>query len=123
MPIVKTECSAQEKWKGIEGYSNYEISSWGRVRKKSTGKLVHICKGYGMRRVVLRYKDEFRLLVVAKLVLEAFVSKQPAGCKPFCIDGNYEHLYLENLTWVERRKKVYKYDRESYKRNKYDTTR
>lgn len=114
MSIVKTERSEQEEWRAIEGYHNYEVSSWGRVRKKSTGKLVRMCKGYGMRRVVLRYKDEFRLIVLAKLVLEAFVCKQPAGCKPYCLDGNYEHLYTENLKWVERRRKEYKYDRSRY---------
>ena len=114
MQIVKTERSVQEEWRAIDGYHNYDVSSWGRVRKHSTGKLVRMCKGYGMRRVVLRYKDEFRLMVLAKLVLEAFVCKQPAGCKPYCLDGNYEHLYTENLKWVERRRKEYKYDRSKY---------
>ena len=111
MMQVETNKQRPEQWKEVAGYANYEVSNLGRVRKKSTGKLVHMCKGYGMRRVVLRYKDEFRLLQLAKLVLEAFVSKQPEGYKPYCIDGNYEHLNVENLCWVVRRKKNYKYKR------------
>lgn len=108
--IVRTECQHEEVWKDIAGY-HYEVSSYGRVRNKHNGKIVRLCKGYGMRRVVLRYKDEFHLLVAAKLVLEAFVCAQPNGCKPFCLDGNYEHLYVENLVWVERRRQSYKYKR------------
>lgn len=108
--IIKTECTIKEQWRDIEGY-HYEVSNHGKVRNKHTGKLVRICKGYGMRRVVLRYKDEYHLLVLGKLVLEAFECKQPDGCKPFCLDGNYEHLYIENLAWVERRRKSYKYKR------------
>lgn len=108
--IVKTECKHAEQWRDIEGY-HYEVSSHGRVRNKRNGKYVRMCKGYGMRRVVLRYGNEFHLLVLAALVLEAFVCKRPEGCKPFCLDGNYEHLYVENLIWFERRRKSYKYKR------------
>ena len=108
--IVKTECEHEELWRKVDGYE-YEVSSHGRVRNMRTGKLVRLCKGYGMRRVVLRYGNEFHLLVLAALVLEAFVCKRPEVCKPFCLDGNYEHLYVENLIWVERRRKSYKYKR------------
>lgn len=108
MQIVKTKREQPEQWKDIAGYANYQVSNWGQVRKKSTGEKLRMCKGYGMRRVVLRYKDEFRLIMVAKLVLEAFDCQQPEGYKPCCLDGNYEHLYIENLTWVIRRKKSYK---------------
>lgn len=108
--IVKTECEHEELWHKVDGYE-YEVSSHGRVRNMRTGKLVRLCKGYGMRRVVLRYGNEFHLLVLAALVLEAFVCKRPEDCKPFCLDGNYEHLYVENLIWVERRRKSYKYKR------------
>ena len=79
----------------------------GNVRKKGQIKLLKICTGYGMRRVVLRAGDDFHLVAIAKLVLEAFVGEMPEGMKPNCIDGNYENLCLTNLCWVERRKRKY----------------
>lgn len=114
--IIKTECCHKEMWKQVEGY-DYEVSSHGKLRNMRTGKLVRMSKGYGMRRVVLHKHKEFHLVKLAKLVLEAFVCKQPAGYKPFCLDGNYEHLYVENLVWVVKRRKSYKYKRVRPKRS------
>lgn len=98
----------QEQWETIAGYNGlYEVSNMGNVRKKGQIKLLKICTGYGMRRVVLRAGDDFHLVAIAKLVLEAFVGEMPEGMKPSCVDGNYENLCLTNLCWVERRKPKY----------------
>lgn len=98
----------QEQWETIAGYNGlYEVSNMGNVRKKGQIKLLKICTGYGMRRVVLRAGDDFHLVAIAKLVLEAFVGEMPEGMKPNCIDCNYENLCLTNLCWVERRKRKY----------------
>lgn len=98
----------QEQWETIAAYNGlYEVSNMGNVRKKGQIKLLKICTGYGMRRVVLRAGDDFHLVAIAKLVLEAFVGEMPEGMKPNCIDGNYENLCLTNLCWVERRKRKY----------------
>ena len=98
----------QEQWETIAGYNGlYEVSNMGNVRKKGQIKLLKICTGYGMRRVVLRAGDDFHLVAIAKLVLEAFVGEMPEGMKPNCIDGNYENLCLTNLCWVERHKRKY----------------
>lgn len=98
----------QEQWETIAGYNGlYEVSNMGNVRKKGQIKLLKICTGYGMRRVVLRAGDDFHLVAIAKLVLEAFVGEMSEGMKPNCIDGNYENLCLTNLCWVERRKRKY----------------
>jgi hypothetical protein len=97
-----------EEWKPVNGYAGYEVSDAGNVRKIGQTKYLKRCTGYGMRRVVLRKGDDFHLIAIAKLVLEAFVSKKPSGMKPSCIDGNYENLQVTNLCWVERRQKKYK---------------
>lgn len=107
-----------EKWKPVEGYAGYEVSNMGVVRKIGTHTPLRFVAGYGMRRVTLRSGDNYRLVVVARIVLEAFVCPQPAGHKPSVIDGNYEHLCLDNLEWVERHKKFYKKNRNNYKRKK-----
>lgn len=105
-------------WKPVEGYAGYEVSNMGEVRKIGTDTPLRFVAGYGMRRVTLRSGDNYRLVVVARIVLEAFVGAQPDGYKPNVLNGNYEDLRLENLAWVERRKKHYKKNRNNYKRKK-----
>lgn len=107
-----------EIWKPVEGYAGYEVSNMGEVRKIGTDIALRFVAGYGMRRVTLRSGDNYMLVVVARIVLEAFVCPQPAGYKPNVKDGNYEHLSLDNLEWVECRKKFYKKNRNNYKRKK-----
>jgi hypothetical protein len=97
-----------EQWRPVMGYGGYEVSNLGNVRKQGQTKHLKRCTGYGMRRVVLRSGNDFHLISVAKLVLEAFTGKMPKGMKPSCMDGNYEHLALDNLSWVVRRQKKYK---------------
>ncbi|MDH6308077.1 hypothetical protein M2451_002596 [Dysgonomonas sp. PFB1-18] len=97
-----------EQWRPVMGYGGYEVSNLGNVRKQGQTKHLKRCTGYGMRRVVLRSGNDFHLISVAKLVLEAFTGKMPKGMKPSCMDGNYEHLELTNLCWVVRRQKKYK---------------
>ena len=86
-----------EIWKPVVGYAGYEVSNMGVVRKVGTNKPLRFVAGYGMRRVTLRSGDDYRLVVVARIVLEAFICPQPFGYKPNVIDGNYEHLILDNL--------------------------
>ena len=107
-----------EKWIPVNGYAGYEVSNMGVVRKIGTNTPLRFVAGYGMRRVTLRSGNDYKLVVVARIVLEAFVCPQPAGYKPNVKDGNYEHLSLDNLEWVERRKKFYVKNRNNYKSKK-----
>lgn len=106
-----------ETWKPVANYVGYEVSNKGRVRKIGFKQCLRFVAGFGMRRVTLHIGREYKLCVVATLVLEAFVCPQPIGYKPNVIDGNYEHLSVENLEWVERRKKHYTKNR-YYQRKK-----
>lgn len=96
-----------EVWRPVQGYTGYECSNYGRVRK--TGAIVNLrfVSGYGMRRVTLRKGDDFVLVVVADIILTAFVCPKPAGMKAYVLDGNYENLALPNLQWVKRKRDKY----------------
>lgn len=107
-----------EQWKPCLGYEGYEASNMGRVRKVGTDKCLRFVAGYGMRRVTLLTEGKYKLIVTAKLILEAWVCPQPAGYKPNVLNGNYEDLRLENLAWVERRRERYTKNRTNYKRKK-----
>lgn len=100
-----------EVWKPVGNYEGiYEVSNKGNVRRITTKgyNVLKRCKGNGMRRVILYRGKSYHLIAIAHLVLEAFVSKQPKGHKPYCVDGNYENITLENLCWVVKRQEKYK---------------
>ena len=96
-----------EVWLPVEGYTGYECSNYGRVRKTGANVDLRFVSGYGMRRVTLRKGDDFVLVVVADIILTAFVCSKPAGMKANVIDGNYENLALPNLQWVKRKRDKY----------------
>lgn len=96
-----------EVWLPVQGYTGYECSNYGRVRKAGAGVDLRFVSGYGMRRVTLRKGDDFVLVVVADIILTAFVCPKPAGMKAYVIDGNYENLALPNLQWVQRKRDKY----------------
>lgn len=100
-----------EVWRPVKGYTGYECSNYGRVRKTGASVDLRFVSGYGMRRVTLRKGDDYVLVVVADIILTAFVCEKPVGMKAYVIDGNYENLALPNLKWVKRK-------RDKYVRNK-----
>lgn len=96
-----------EVWLPVQGYTGYECSNYGRVRKTGASVDLRFVSGYGMRRVTLRRGDDYVLVVVADIILTAFVCPKPAGMKAYVLDGNYENLALPNLQWVKRKRDKY----------------
>ena len=88
-----------ELWKDIEGFENYQVSSWGRVRS-SNGilKLYKNKKGY--LKVGLMKGGKCCKKRVNRLVAIAFISNPYDA--PFVdhIDGNKENNSITNLRWV-----------------------
>jgi hypothetical protein len=93
-----------EIFKAIDGYEDYEVSTWGRVFNKRTGKYktpYHHHKGY--LRVDLNNGKGYRHFKVHRLVAKAFIPN-PEG-KPHVnhIDGNPANNSVTNLEWVTDR--------------------
>ena len=64
----------KEIWKSINGFNNYEISSLGRVRNITTGKVLKpILNGYGYYKVIL-YNNKAYTRFIHRLVAENFIS-------------------------------------------------
>lgn len=88
-----------EIWKTIEGFENYSVSTYGRVRKTKTKKIMHqqINNGYLYIRL---NKDNKRVpLRVHRLVAQAFIPN-PDNCP--CVnhkDENKTNNCVENLEW------------------------
>lgn len=89
------------KWKVIEGFPGYEVSSAGDIR----GKRGRLLKPGGERPIVILYiaaKPHARQ--VSHLVLEAFVSPRPdeRSCALHWNDNPWDNL-VANLRWGTRK--------------------
>lgn len=88
----------QESWKVVDGFSNYEVSTLGRVRKGALILKQHIVSASGCCAVNMRTTDG-RLTAkgVARLVLTTFVGP---GKHVYYKDGDYTNCKLSNLEWA-----------------------
>lgn len=91
-----------EKWVKINGYENYSVSSWGRVRNDITRDLLHQEKHEkGYMRVDLFDEDRRRKhMKVHRLVAQAFVPNPDGKPDVNHIDGNNRNNSFTNLEWV-----------------------
>lgn len=88
-----------ENWKLIDGYNNYEVSDFGRVRNLN-GKIlnVRVCCGYN--RVRLYSGGIGKNKLVHRLVAESFISKDDNKIFINHKDGNKLNNVKCNLEWV-----------------------
>ena len=88
-----------ELWKDIEGFENYQVSSWGRVRS-SNGILKPYRNKKGYLKGGLMKGGKCHKKRVNRLVAIAFVENP--NNYPFVdhIDGNKENNSITNLRWV-----------------------
>lgn len=87
-------------WKQIEGYSNYEVSDCGQVRKKS-GKLLSQSNCCGYKVVTLFTGSSPRGFRVHRLVAMAFLPP-PASTEMSLVahnDGSRDNNHYGNLRW------------------------
>ena len=88
-----------EIWKDIEGFENYQVSSWGRVRSDN-GIIKPYRNGKGYLKVGLMKNGKSNKKRVNRLVAMAFIENP--NNYPFVdhIDGNKENNSITNLRWV-----------------------
>mgnify|MGYP001558743207 CR=1 FL=1 len=93
-----------EEWRSVPGSPGFEASSWGRVRRIATGRLI---KPRGNKRVGYYYVDlsvlgRKRDLLLHLVVLRSFAGERPADRQADHINGDRSHCYRSNLEWVTR---------------------
>ena len=90
-----------ETWRTIDGYDNYEISSYGNVRNSTTGKLLktRINNSTGYVMVDIRNCEKRKTCSVHRLVAQAFISNENDLPQVNHKDENKQNNHIDNLEW------------------------
>ncbi len=97
----------KERWKIIQGYVNYAVSTNGRVRNLNTGKLLkHQSSRRGGNYAFINLsKSGYRVnRNVHVLVAQAFLGECPKGNIVHHIDTNRMNPCLDNLEYITPKK-------------------
>ncbi len=93
-----------EYWKDITTYLNYEVSTYGRIRNKATGRVLMpqtMSKGYlGVR---LYDSGNGKTYKIHRLVALAFISGNFDGAQVNHKDGNKSNNNIDNLEWLSNK--------------------
>ena len=88
-------------WKTIEEMKNYEISEYGEIRNKKTGKLLKLNPDKdGYFRVCLSENNHHVTRIVHRLVAQAFIENPLKKETVNHIDGNKQNNHISNLEWA-----------------------
>lgn len=93
-----------ERWKEIDGFPNYRVSNYGRIKSIKTKKLLKGQQNYNCLAVALVNRDEDRrkMFNVGNLVLMAFkpVNRDMNKLHIRHLDNDVYNNRLENLEWI-----------------------
>lgn len=93
-----------EEWKQIDGYDNYEVSTWGNVRNVKTGKLLKQQENHnGYLRVNLYKNGKSKHFGVHRLVAIAFIPNPYNKPTVNHIDEDKYNNHADNLEWATMR--------------------
>jgi hypothetical protein len=94
-----------EEWKRIDGFSRYEISSWGKV-KSHTKKVPFIMKWRYNKNAKYKYpfvglhgNDKYQNNSIHQLVAKHFIPNPDNLPEVRHLDGNSNNPYIGNLAW------------------------
>ena len=93
-------------WKQIPGFSAYEASEKGKLRRASTRKVLRpaVCRQSGYAKVTI-YNDDGDLKTVSihRAVCSAFHGAPEPGWEVRHLDGNKRNCAAANMSWGTRR--------------------
>ena len=96
---ILAEWDAVETWVRVEGHPDYEVSSWGRVRRD--GRCIKPVKTGHYWVVSLSTKGKTTTARLHRLVIEAFIGKpQFPGAIAAHNDGDTSNNRASNLRWA-----------------------
>ena len=87
-----------EEWRDIKDYENYEVSSFGNVRNKKTGRILRSCNKGGYEAVGLS-KTKISMCQVHRLVCQGFIPNPENKPQVNHKDKNKLNNHVSNLEW------------------------
>ena len=95
--VTSTDRLFLEEWKDIENFTNYSISTLGRVKNNTTGKIL---KPFASTSGVMQVDLNGKTKKIHLLVANAFIPNPEK--KPIAehIDKNKENNRVDNLRWI-----------------------
>ena len=118
----------EEEWRLIEGFPNYEVSSLGRVRNRTTGQVLKPAirtiklktRDYAFYQIAVRKDSKLCPQCLHVVIARAFLPNPDNKTTVDHIDGDATNNVLSNLRWATRQEnmwnkplgKGYKYDSE-----------
>ncbi len=102
MEVNKSELPKNsEQWAAIDGFKNYQVSWWGRVRNSKTGRILKPgTSGPGYLKVDLSKKGIRKTHYIHKLVAHEWVSNPEEKRCVDHIDGSRTNNHWENLRYA-----------------------
>ena len=97
--LRRMEATNRERWKSVNGYANYEISSCGRVRNATTERMLKPSDS-AYQIINLSKNGKSKTHYVHRLVAEAFVDNPAEKRCVDHIDGNRKNNNCENLRYA-----------------------
>lgn len=89
-----------EIWKIARNHHNYLVSSYGRIKKRSTGKiLIQTNDSHGYPAVTLIDDDGQHTKNIHRLVAETFIQNPKGKRTVNHKDGNKRNNHISNLEW------------------------
>jgi len=93
----------QEVWKTIDGYNNYEVSSFGRIRNNNTFKILkQSINSRGYYYISLSCNSRKKSFRVARLIAFAFCENNDNNNEVDHIDRDKNNNHYLNLRWVSK---------------------
>lgn len=95
----------EEVWKNIPNFSNYDVSTFGRIYNRVQDKIMRTSRTtHGHVKITLMTDGRVRYTrSVGVLVAEAFVKPPNSMCESLIIlDGNLSNVEASNLAWRPR---------------------
>ena len=91
----------EEIWKIIEDYPNYQVSSFGNIKKKTTNKILKTSLNLsGYYRCTLTHNLIKKIVLVHRIVAKTFIQNFENKPTVNHIDRNRINNNLENLEWA-----------------------
>lgn len=91
-----------EYWLEVKGNPDYEVSNYGNIRHKKTGKYISPYLNNGYLRVTLSGKHEY----VHRVVADTFFDGDHNGRDVNHIDGNKTNNFIGNLEFCTRQENI-----------------